>query len=196
MCGIQWRQLSGWENGGEKTMNKSVNEQLDGEDELRFFPLEGLLPNGHALSVNTNCLILSLVSTHIVKDNPMLLQALLTETDARLLLLLLALPYYCPQEVLRASLFYSYSRLLAGLFSSDTAARAEWQTAVEEQRLHLQRAQEVGTWKKELKPLYNALSKLRAKLHPFGLGITLFASSSAYSLLPLSQISEVNEQQL
>src|SRR5258706_12465033 len=104
VCGIGWRQLPGWENGGEKTMNKSVNEQLDGEDELHFFPLEGLLPNGQALSVNTNCLILSLVSTHTVKDNPMLLQPLLTETDARLLLLLLALPYYCPQKVLRPGL--------------------------------------------------------------------------------------------
>jgi hypothetical protein len=194
MCGIKWRQWSAWENGGEKTMNKPVNELSIGEDELRFFPLEGLLPAGQALSVNTTYLILSLVSTHTENDNPMLLQELLSETDARLLLLLLALPYYCPQEVLRAGLFYSYSGLLAGLFSSDTAARAEWQTAVEEQRLHLQRAQEVGTWKKELKPLYNALSKLHAKLHPFGLGISLFASSLAYSLLPLSQISEVNEQ--
>ena len=175
-------------------MNKSVNEQLDGEDELRFFPLEGLLPNGQALSVNTNCLILSLVSTHAGKENPVLLQALLTETDARLLLLLLELPYYCPQEVLRAGIFYSYSGLLAGLFSSESTAREKWQLAIEEQRLLLQRAQELGTWKKELKPLYNALSKLRAKLHPFGLEIALFSSSSAYFLLPLSMNSTVNGQ--
>jgi len=58
----------------------------------------------------------------------------------------------------------------------------------------LQRAQELGTWKKELKPLYNALSKLRAKLHPFGLEIALFSSSSAYFLLPLSMNSTVNGQ--
>jgi hypothetical protein len=148
------------------------------------------------LSLNTTYLILSLVSTYPENDNPILLEALLTETDARLLLLLLVLPYYCPQEVLRASLFYSYSGLLASLFSSDTIARTEWQAAVLEQRLLLQRAQEVGTWKKELKPLYNALSKLRTKLHPFGLEIALFASSAAYSLLPLSQISGVNGQQL
>lgn len=175
-------------------MKKAINVQRSGEDELLFFSLEGLLPIGQALSVNTSYLILSLISTHAENDNPILLQELLTETDARLLLLLLELPYYCPQEVLRASLFYSYSGLLAGLFSSDTAARAEWQTTVEQQRLLLQRAQEVGSWKKELKSLYNALSKLRAKLHPFGLEIALLASSSAYSLLSLSQISEANEQ--
>ncbi len=174
-------------------MKKATNVQRSGEDELLFFSLEGLLPAGQALSVNTSYSILSLVSTHTENDNPILLQELLTETDVRLLLLLLELPYYCPQEVLRASLFYSYSGLLAGL-SSETAARAEWQTTIEEQRLHLLRAQELGTRKKELKPLYNALSKLRAKLHPFGLEIALFASSSAYSLLSLSQISEANEQ--
>jgi hypothetical protein len=66
--------------------------------------------------------------------------------------------------------------------------------AIKKQRLLLQHAHELGIWKKELKPLYNALSKLRVKLLPFGLGITLFASSSAYSLLPLSPISKVNEQ--
>ena len=181
---------------GDMSMKNETNVRRSGEDELLFFSLEGLLPAGQALSVNTTYLILSLVSTHAENDNPILLQELLTETEARLLLLLLELPYYCPQEVLRASLFYSYSRLLAGLFASETVARAEWQRTIEEQRLHLQRAQELGTWKKELKSLYNALSKLRAKLHPFGLGIALFASSLAYSLLPLSQISEVNEQQL
>ena len=173
-------------------MKNETNVQRSGEDELLFFSLEGLLPVGQALSVNTTYLILSLVSTHVEDDNPILLQELLTETEARLLLLLLALPFYCPQEVLCASLFYSYSRLLAGLFSSDTTAQVEWQTTVEEQRLLLQRAQEMGSWKKKLKPLYNVLSKLRAKLRPFGLGIALFASSSAYSLLPLSQISATN----
>ena len=168
-------------------MKKVINGQQSREDDLHFFPLEGLLPAGQALSVNTTYLIVSLVSTNSVNGNPIRQQQSLTETDMRLLLLLLESPYYCPQELLRASLFSSYSGLLAGIFSSETVARAEWQSTVAEQRLLLQRAQELGTWKKELKPLYNALSKLRSKLHPFGLGIVLCASCSAYALMPFPQ---------
>jgi hypothetical protein len=175
-------------------MKKETNLQQSEEDVLLFFSLEGLLPTGQALSVNTACFVLSLVSTHEQSDNPILLQEVLTETEMRLILLLLELPDCCPQEALRASLFHSYSDLLAALFSSESVAKAEWQMAIEEQRRHLQRAQRLGTWQKELKPLYNALSKLRTKLHPFGLGITLFASSSAYSLLPLSLISPEDKQ--
>jgi hypothetical protein len=174
--------------GREKSMDKAIKVQRSRVDDLYFFPLEGLLPAGQALSVNTTNLIISLVSTNSVNgNNPILLQQSLTETDMRLLILLLESPYFCPQELLRASLFCSYSGLLTGLFSSETAARAEWQTTIEEQRLLLRRAQELGTWKKELKPLYNALSRLRSKLRPFGLQVANCASSSAYALLPLPQ---------
>jgi hypothetical protein len=175
--------------GREQSMKKAINVQRSKVDDLYFFLLEGLLPAGQALSVNTTNLIISLVSTNSVNgNNPILLQQSLTETDIRLLLLLLQSPYFCPQELLRAGLFCSYSGLLAGLFSSETAAGAEWQTTIEEQRLLLRRAQERGTWKKELKPLYNALSKLRSKLRPFGLQVANCASSSAYALLPLPQL--------
>ena len=166
-------------------MKKAMNLQRGEGDDLHFFPLEGLLPDGQALSLNTTYLIVSLVSTNSRNGNPILQQQLLTETDMRLLLLLVESPKFCPQEVLRAGLFSSYAGLLDGLFSSETPARAEWQTTIAEQRLLLQRAQELGTWKKQLKPLYNALSKLRSKLHPFGLEITLLASCSAYGLMPL-----------
>jgi hypothetical protein len=168
-------------------MNKAINVQRSREGDLCFFSLEGLLPPGQALSVNTSYLIISLVSTNSVNgNNPILQQQSLTQTQMRLLLVLLeSSPNFCPQEILRASLFCSYSGLLARLFSSEIAARAEWQTTIEEQRLLLRRAQELGVWKKELKPLYNALSKLRSKLRPFGLQIAICASSSAYALLPL-----------
>jgi hypothetical protein len=174
--------------GREQSMNKAINVQGSRVDDLYFFPLEGLLPAGQALSVNTTNMIISLVSTHSVNgNNPILLQQLLTETDMRLLLLLLESPFFCPQELLRASLFCSYSGLLAGLFSSETAVKAEWQITIEKQRQLLRRAHEQGTWKKDLKPLYNALSRLRCKLHPFSLHIAICASSSAYALLPLPQ---------
>src|SRR5436309_11726100 len=88
-----------------------------GDDDLRLFPLTGLLPVGQALSVNTTYLIISLVSTGSVSGNPILLERPVTESNMRLLLPLLESPYYCPQEVLRASLLCSYEGLLAGLFS-------------------------------------------------------------------------------
>ncbi len=130
-------------------MKKPKQVQRCGQDDLCFFPLEGLLPAGQALSVNITYLIVSLVSTNSMNGSPILRQQSVIETDMRLLLLLLESPYYCPQEVLRASLFCSYSGLLAGLFSP------------------------------------NALSKLRFKLHPFGLEIVLIEACSAYALMPL-----------
>jgi hypothetical protein len=75
--------------------------------------------------------------------------------------------------------------LLAGLFSPESGAREEWLVTIQEQRLLLERAQQLGAWKRELKPLYKALSELRAKLHPFGLEIASSASSSAYTLMAL-----------
>ena len=155
------------------------------KDDLHFFPLEGLLPAGEALSVNTVYLIVSLVSTNSVSGNPILLQRPMTELQMRLLLPLLESPHYCPHEVLYASLFYSYRGLLAGLFSSDCTAREEWQTTIEEKRVFLQRAPESGSLKRDLKPLYNALSKLRSKLRPFGLEIAISTSRSAYALISL-----------
>ncbi len=159
------------------------------KDDLHFFPLEGLLPAGEALSVNTVYLIVSLVSTNSVSGNPILLQRPMTELQMRLLLPLLESPHYCPHEVLYTSLFYSYRGLLAGLFSSNGTSREEWQAAIERNRVFLQHAYKLGTRKKELKPLYNALSKLRSKLRPFGLEIAISTSGSAYGLisLPFSQ---------
>jgi len=158
-------------------------------DDLLLFPLEGLLPAGQALSVNTTYLVVSLVLTNSTSENPILLQRLLTELQMRLLLPLLESPHYCPHEVLYTSLFYSYRGLLAGLFSSNSTAREEWQATIEEKRVFLQRALESQTRKRELKPLYNALSKLRSKLRLFGLEITISTSGSAYALisLPFSQ---------
>jgi hypothetical protein len=107
----------------------------------------------------------------------------------RILLPLLKFPHYCPHDVLYTSLSYSYQKLLAGLFSSDSTARDEWVAAVQETQLVLERAQAQGVWRKELKQLYNILSELRAKLRPFGLGISISTSKSAYALtsLPTSQ---------
>ncbi len=128
------------------------------ESELPLFSLDGLLPVAQALSVNTDCLVISLVSTHPVSENPILLQRSLTELQMRLLLPLLESPHYCPHEFLYASLFCSCQGLFAGLFSPKRAAGEEWRAVV---------------------------SELRAKLRPFGLGISVSTSGSAYALVSL-----------
>jgi hypothetical protein len=155
------------------------------ESELPLFSLDGLLPVTQALSVNTDCLVISLVSTHAVSENPILLQRSLTELQMRLLLPLLESPHYCPHEFLYASLFCSCQGLLAGLFSPKRAAGEEWHAVVQEARLHLEHAQAQGMWRKELKQIYNVLSELRSKLRPFGLGISASTSGSAYALISL-----------
>ena len=155
------------------------------KDDLHFFPLEGLLPAGQALSVNTDYLIVSHVLINSAGGNPILLQRLLTELQMRLLLPLLESPHYCPHEVLYTSLFCSYRGLLARFFSSDSTAREEWLAAMQETRSLLERAQARGMWRKELKQIYNVLSELRAKLRPFGIGISISTSGSAYALISL-----------
>src|SRR5437660_10529605 len=106
-------------------------------DDLFLFSLDGLLPVDQAVSVNTDCLVISLVFTTPTGRNPILLQRLLTEPQMRLLLSLLEFPHCCPHDVLYASLYCSYQGLLAGLFSSESATREEWQTSVQKGSLFL-----------------------------------------------------------
>ena len=161
----------------------SFADELEGE--LSLFSLDGLLPFGQALSVNTECLIISLISTNSLGGNPILLQRLLTEAQMRVLLPLLQSPHYCPHQVLYASLSCSYWMLLAGLFSSRCTTTKEWQAIIQKANLLLEQAQVQGTWRKELKQLYNVLSELRPKLHPFGLGISVSSAGAAYVLVSL-----------
>src|ERR1700730_16115318 len=150
-----------WIEGEKMITVRSFTEELRGE--LPLFSLEGLLPVDQRLSVNTLCLIVSLVLTNSTSGNPILRQRLLTESQMRLLLTLLQPPHYCPHEVLDASLFCSFRGLQAGLFSSEHTVREEWLTAIQQTRLRLEHAEAQGIWRKELKQLYNALSELRAK---------------------------------
>ena len=122
-------------------VQKAFNEQ---EESLLLFPLEGLLPAGQALSVNTVYLIVTLVKTNAVSGNPILLQRPVTELQMRLLLPLLKFPHYCPHEFLLSSLFCSYQGLLAGLFSPQRSAGEEWLAVVQEARLLLECAQARG----------------------------------------------------
>jgi hypothetical protein len=173
-------------------MNKTITKPLlTGErgGELPLFSLDGVLPAGQALSMNTDCLVISLVSTRPVSGNPILLQSVLTEQQTRVLLPLLKWSHSCSHEILLASLFCSWQQLLAGFFSTPGTARDEWLATVQETAELLERTQMQGMGRKELKQLYNVLSELRAKLRPFGLGIAICTWGVAYALiaLPASQ---------
>src|SRR5947209_18290749 len=124
----------------ERFMDEVIKVQgsfNEGENDLHLFPLEGLLPAGQALSVNTTYLVVSLVLTNSVSGNPTLLQRPVTELQMRVLLPLLEAPRSCPHEVLYTSLSYSYQGLLAGLFASDSTARVERLATVKEKRTFL-----------------------------------------------------------
>jgi hypothetical protein len=167
---------------------------MDGqESELPLFSLDGILPAIQGFSVNTACRLISLVSTKPIYRNPILLQSLMTEQQLRLLLPLLKWPRSCPYELLVASLSCPWQQLLAGLFSTQETARDEWLTLIGETAVLLERAQVQGTWRKELKQLYNVLSELRAKLHPFGIGIVNCTWRTAYGLIALPTLPQEGE---
>jgi hypothetical protein len=155
------------------------------ESDLHLFSLEGFLPFGQALSVNMTHMIVSLVSTTTVNGNPILSEQPVTEREMRLLLVLLDSPHCCPHAHLLASLFCPYDQMLNGLFSPESTHKAVWRNAIKEYSQLLENARQLGTWKKQMAPLYKALSLLRPRMRSFGLDIAISISSSAYTLMPL-----------
>ncbi len=125
-------------------------------EEVLHFSLQGLLPAGHTLALNTS---LGTLSHLVVKqDRPhMLMEQQFTTSEICVLLPLLeAYPYYCPYEVLLAS------------FNSGRVN----ETAVARSRKRLQEAQEAGVWDQEMRPVRNVLSRTRLKSRAFGIEIS------------------------
>lgn len=128
----------------------------ENSEEVLHFSLQGLLPSGHTLALNTTLGTLS----HLVckNDRPyMLMEQQFTTSEICVLLPLLeAYPYYCPYEVLLAS------------FNSGRVS----ETAVARSRQRLQEAQEAGIWDQEMRPVRNVLSRTRLKTRSFGIEIS------------------------
>ncbi|GCE31057.1 hypothetical protein KDA_65410 [Dictyobacter alpinus] len=128
----------------------------ENSEEVLHFSLQGLLPSGHTLALNTPLGTLS----HLVckDDRPhMLMEQQFTTSEICVLLPLLdAYPYYCPYEVLLAS------------FNSGRVT----ETAVARSRKRLQEAQEAGVWDQEMRPVRNVLSRTRLKTRSFGIEIS------------------------
>jgi len=122
---------------------------------MRYFALDGALPTGQILMLNTKLATLALIANG--DDRPRLLtNQQFTASEMSLLLPLLELyPHYCPYEVIFAS------------FYNGTITEEE----VERCRHRLQEALESGTWDQLLRPMRNILSRVRLKLRGFDIDI-------------------------
>ena len=122
---------------------------------IRYFTLQGALPEGQTLVLNTALGTLSLLSNGDTMPR-MLIQQQFTASELSLLLPLLEqFPHYCPYEVMFAS-FYN------GVITEDTIERC---------RVQLQEAQDDGVWDQQMRPVRNVLSRIRYKLRGFNLDI-------------------------
>ncbi len=121
--------------------------------QFRFFPLPKLLPEGHVLVLNTHPYSLStFVLTQLSAEvHGLVAQEVLTELEMYVLLALLeSYPQYAPYEVLQAAI------------TDEMLSQA---------RTTVHRAMERKTLNRSMKPIRNILSRLRAKLHVFGIDI-------------------------
>jgi hypothetical protein len=139
-----------------KTQDDYRQQSETDNKEMLYFSLEGTLPIGHILVLNTGLGTLSYLSRGIERPRLEIQQQFTTSELSLLRPLLELFPHYCPYEVLFAS-FYN------GTITDE---------AVEHCRQRLYEALEDGTWDQQLRPLRNVLSRTRMKLHPFGIDIS------------------------
>ncbi|MBO0781433.1 MAG: hypothetical protein J2P37_21650 [Ktedonobacteraceae bacterium] len=142
--------------------SRNTADLLNAEKEhILHFSLQGALPEGHTLALNTTFGALSYMAC---EDNRarLMMQEQFTSTEMSVLLPLLDMfPYYCPYEVMYAS-FYN------GKVSDKVVERC---------RRRLLEAQEEGIWDQEMRPVRGALSRARLKLRPFGIDISSILST-------------------
>jgi len=135
----------------QKTSLRRVNVFTSPDPPSIFhFPLEGLLPPGTLLALNTQLGTLSHISSH--NGIPMLLEEQQFAPGEICLLkpLLEAHPHFCPSEV-----------LLANLNCNNASERA----------VALQEALMERRWSQEMGPVRNLLSRVRPKMHAFEIDI-------------------------
>ncbi len=137
-------------------MRKSIisARYMNGEEVIHF-SLQGLLPVGHSLALNTVLGTLSHLASK--QERPILLiEEQFTPSEICIILPLLeSYPYYTPYEVLLASF----------------SGRAS-EVAINKARKRLQDAQESGIWDLEMRPVRNVLSRTRLKARSFGIEIS------------------------
>ena len=152
-----------------RKVKSPVSFREENEDEILHFSLQGLIPQGQILALNTTLGTLSLLANK--HDLPqMVFQQQFTTSEIYVLMPLLeAYPYYCPYEILLAS--------FNGCVNDVTVARCH-------QRL--QDAAEAGIWDHEMRPVRNVLSRTRLKTRTLGLEISSILETG-YILMGISQ---------
>ncbi|HCI78158.1 MAG TPA: hypothetical protein DHW02_00535 [Ktedonobacter sp.] len=128
---------------------------LKRSDNILHFSMQGSLPEGDLLALNTTLGTLSYLT---MQDNlPTLIgQQQFTNNEMSVLLPLLDNhPYYCPYEVLYAS-FYN------GSVNDKTIALS---------REQLDEAMATGIWDQQMRPIRNVLSRTRLKTRMMGIDI-------------------------
>jgi len=149
-----------------------LDRSQDGES-MRYFALDGALPDGCVLVLNMQIATLSLISNGD-KGPCLLAQQQFTASELSLLLPLLELyPHYCPYEAIFAS-FYN------GAVTDET---------VERSRRQLQEALEAGVWDQQMRPVRNVLSRVRFKMRSFGIDI-ISILETGYILMVKSQVEQ------
>src|SRR5204863_8672635 len=132
-----------------------ISYMQETSEEVLHFSLQGLLPMGHTLALNTTLGTLSLLVCKQERPHMLTEQQFTTSEICVLMPLLESYPYYCPYEVLLAS------------FSSGRVT----DTTIAKCRKRLQDAQEAGVWDQEMRPVRNVLSRTRLKMQTFGIDI-------------------------
>jgi hypothetical protein len=124
----------------------------DDTEDILHFSLQGLLDQGQTLALEMRLGFVALLSCE--QDHAYLLKAVqLTPSEMYITIPLLeAYPFFCPYEV-----------LLASVNGRPT------EQAIERCRLRLQDAEEEGTWDIEMKPVRNTLSRARIKTRQLGI---------------------------
>jgi hypothetical protein len=139
----------------QQTANPTLSLIKQPDDEIRHFPLPGLIPEGFTFALNIPLGTLSLLAPS--DDGPVLcMQQQFTNSEVCVLLPLLQLyPHYCPYEVMLAH------------FNS----RNVDEQIIVKSRNRLQEAQALGIWEYEMRPVRNVLSRTRLKMHSFNIDI-------------------------
>jgi hypothetical protein len=140
-----------------------------GESPIVHVSLEGLLPKGEILAVNREHGFVSILTFD--GQNPRIrAEQYFTPVEMSMLLpLVSSYPAYCPNELLLAS------------FSGGTTEKD-----IERARNRLLRVKERGEWDALLRPLRNALSRVRIKLNKLGIDVrSIF--ETGYTLIPYTE---------
>jgi hypothetical protein len=140
---------------GEGAMVKKKASRMPDESDIVHYSLQGLLPAECVLAINKRLGTLALLAVE-GSSARMVVEQQCTGQELDLFLVLVeSYPYFAPYEALVTAFLWSYEGM-----SEEKVARC---------RAQLQQAQDAGTWDYEMRPVRNALSRLRLKLAFFGL---------------------------